>query len=79
MHDVGMIWQYSDCQDNFQKPNNQMIKQDKNKLDDLPQGNYPLLGRKVELMIVTAQIMLMDEPSNKPNRRKDLAAIIFEG
>jgi hypothetical protein len=65
MHNVGIIWQYD---------NNQINEQ--NKDPDLQHDNYPLLGRRVELMIVATQIMLLDEPSK---RRRDLAAIIFEG
>ena len=71
MHNVGIIWQYGDYQ------NNQTNEQDK--INDIRQENYPLLGRRVELMIVAAQIMLLDEPVNSSNRRRDLAAIIFEG
>ena len=77
MHNVGIIWQYGDYQDNSQIQNNKMIEQDKN--NDSRNENYPLLGRRVELMIVAAQIMLLDEPLNSSNRRKDLAAIIFQG
>ncbi|CAF1389806.1 unnamed protein product, partial [Adineta steineri] len=72
MHNVGIIWQYGDHQNNIQIENNQ----DQKKIIDIQNNNYPLLGRKVELMIVTAQIMLLDEPLH---RRRDLAAIIFEG
>jgi hypothetical protein len=71
MHNVGIIWQYGDYQHN-----NQMIEQDKEKMNDVQHENYPLLGRRLELMMVTTQIMLLDEPLNK---RRDLAAIIFEG
>ncbi|CAF5120034.1 unnamed protein product, partial [Rotaria magnacalcarata] len=35
-----------------------------------------LLGRRIELMIVATHIMSLEEPLN---RRRDLAAIIFEG
>jgi hypothetical protein len=79
MNDVGIIWQYGEYQNTLQTQNNQMNEQDKDKLNDIRQENYPLLGRRLELMIVTAQIMLLDEPLNSPNRRRDLAAIIFEG
>ena len=65
MHNVGIIWQYD---------NNQVNEQ--NKDPDLQHDNYPLLGRRIELMIVATQIMLLDEPLK---RRRDLAAIIFEG
>ena len=70
MHNVGIIWQYG---------NNQINEQNKDKINDSHRENYPLLGRRVELMIVAAQIMLLDEPLNSSNRRRDLAAIIFEG
>jgi hypothetical protein len=79
MNNVGVVWQYSDCPENPQAQTNQMIEQDKDKINDIRHGNYPLLGRRVELMIVVAQIMLLDEPLNSSNRRRDLAAIIFEG
>jgi len=70
MHNVGIIWQYD---------NNQINEQNKDKITDLRHENYPLLGRRIELMIVATQIMLLDEPLNSSNRRPDLAAIIFEG
>jgi hypothetical protein len=79
MHNVGIIWQYGDYQDKLQVQNNKMIEQDKDKINDSRHENYPLLGRRMELMIVAAQIMLLDEPLNSSNRRKDLAAIIFQG
>ncbi len=79
MNNVGVIWQYSDHQDSLQIQNNQITKQDKDKINDIQHENYPLLGRRVELMIVAAQIVLLDEPTNSSNRRRDLAAIIFEG
>jgi hypothetical protein len=78
MNNVGVIWQYGDYQDNLQIQNNQMVKQDKNKLNDIQHENFPLLGRRVELMTVAAQIILLDEPPNTKNRRRGLAAIIFE-
>jgi hypothetical protein len=70
MHNVGIIWQYD---------NNPTNEQNKDKINDIHHEQYPLLGRRVELMIVAAQIMLLDEPLNSSNRRRDLAAIIFEG
>lgn len=70
MHNVGIIWQYD---------NNQMNEQNKDQITDFPPENYPLLGRRVELMIVTAQIMVLDEPLTSFNRHRDLAAIIFQG
>ncbi len=79
MNNVGIIWQYGDYQNNLQTQNNQSIEQDKDTLNNIRQENYPLLGRRVELMIVAAQIMLLDEPLNNSNRRRDLAAIIFQG
>jgi hypothetical protein len=70
MHNVGIIWQYD---------NNLINEQNKDKINDIRNENYPLLGRRIELMIVATQIMLLDEPLNSLNRRRDLAAIIFEG
>lgn len=67
MHNVGIIWQYD---------NNQINEQNKDKTNDNRNEIYPLLGRRVELMIVATQIMLLDEPLK---RRRDLAAIVFEG
>jgi len=67
MHNVGIIWQYE---------NNLITEQNKDKINDVRNENYPLLGRRIELMIVATQIILLDEPLN---RRRDLAAIIFEG
>ncbi|CAF3972584.1 unnamed protein product [Rotaria sp. Silwood2] len=79
MHNVGIIWQYGGHLDNIQIQNNQIIEQNKNIINDIRHENYPLLGRRIELMIVATQIMLLDEPLNSSNRRRDLAAIIFEG
>ena len=72
MHNVGIIWQYSEYQENVLMQNNS----NQGETVIVPDGTYPLLGRKLELMIIAVQIMLMDEPINK---RRDLAAIIFEG
>jgi hypothetical protein len=77
MNNVGVIWQYGDYQDITQ-----ITEQNKTfnrQISEIRQEEYPLLGRKVELMIVAAQITLLDEPVNSSNRRRDLAAIIFEG
>ncbi|CAF4614568.1 unnamed protein product, partial [Rotaria sp. Silwood1] len=80
MNNVGIIWQYGDYLDNIQIQNNQIIEQDKNMIiNDIRHENYPLLGRRIELMIVATQIVLLDEPLNSSNRRRDLAAIMFEG
>ncbi|CAF4632879.1 unnamed protein product [Rotaria sp. Silwood1] len=80
MNNVGIIWQYGDYLDNIQIQNNQIIEQNKNMIiDDIRHENYPLLGRRIELMIVATQIVLLDEPLNSSNRRRDLAAIMFEG
>ncbi|CAF3905873.1 unnamed protein product, partial [Rotaria sp. Silwood1] len=79
MNNVGIIWQYGDYLDNIQIQNNQIIEQNKNMIiDDIRHENYPLLGRRIELMIVATQIVLLDEPLNSSNRRRDLAAIMFE-
>ncbi len=77
MNNVGVIWQYGDYNDIPQ-----ITEQNKtlnHQISEFRQEEYPLLGRRVELMIVAAQIMLLDEPLNSSNRRRDLAAIIFEG
>ena len=79
MNNVGIIWQYSDDLDNVHMQNDQIIQNNHDKINDIEYENYPLLGRRVELMIVAAQIMLLDEPVNSSNRRRNLAAIIFEG
>ena len=69
MHNVGIIWQYDEREVSIEE-----------KFVDQPSDIYPMLGRRLELMIVAAQIVLLAEPkSNKTNRRRDLAAIIFEG
>ncbi|CAF3399020.1 unnamed protein product [Rotaria sp. Silwood1] len=77
MNDVGVIWQYDEHPESPQ-----LIEQNRAstpQINEITQEYYPLLGRRVELMIVAAQIMLLDEPVNSSNRRRDLAAIIFEG
>ncbi|CAF3446271.1 unnamed protein product [Rotaria socialis] len=77
MTNVGVIWQYGDYPD---VP--QIIESSRTlslQFNEIKQENYPLLGRRMELMIVAAQIMLLDEPVNSKNRRRDLAALIFEG
>ena len=70
MNNVGIIWQYAQ---------NEMTLQTKDNSDEIQSENYPLLGRRIELMIVAAQVMLLDEPLTSSNRRRDLAAIIFQG
>ena len=70
MNNVGIIWQYAQ---------NEMTVQTKDNSDEIQSENYPLLGRRMELMIVAAQVMLLDEPLTSSNRRRDLAAIIFQG
>lgn len=77
MSNVGVIWQYGDVADFTQ-----IVEQARTptmQLNEIKQEDYPLLGRRVELMIVAAQITLLDEPTSSKNRRRDLAAIIFEG
>ncbi len=77
MNNVGVIWHYGDYHD---LP--QAIEQNKasdQQIYDTRHEDFPLLGRRVELMTVAAQIMLLDEPVTSPKRRRDLAAIIFEG
>ena len=74
MNNVGMIWHYDDSQ---------TIESNKtvfsHQINDIRHEDYPLLGQRMELMFVAAQILLLDEPINTSNRRSDLAAIIFEG
>jgi hypothetical protein len=65
MHNVGMIWQYVD------RP--------MTTIETRTCRHYPLLGRHIELMIVTAQIVLLNEPTTIDNERRHLAAIIFQG
>ena len=81
MNNVGIIWQYGDYADVQQQQvdSNQPIEHVQDKTFDIRHENYPLLGRRVELMMVVAQIMLLGEPPDSANRRRDLAAIIFEG
>ena len=76
MHNVGIIWQYGDF---LQTPANPLVESSKDKTPENRQESYPLLGRRVELMMVAAQIILLDEPVHSTNPRRDLAAIIFEG
>jgi hypothetical protein len=77
MNNVGVIWHYGDYHD--LSPVTEQNKTLNRQINHIGQDDYPLLGRRVELMIVVAQIMLLDEPINSSNRRRDLAAIIFEG
>ena len=70
MHNVGILWQYAQ---------NESTEQTKINSDECQLDNYPLLGRRVELMIVAAQVMLLDEPLTSSKPRRDLAAIIFQG
>lgn len=77
MTNIGIIWQYGEYPD---VP--QMIEQNKTsslQLNDIKHEYYPFLGRRVELMIVATQIMLLDEPVDSSKRPRDLAALIFEG
>lgn len=80
MNNVGSIWRYGE---NLHV--NELINAsaDDQKLSaslhDIPGENFPLLGRRLELMIVTTQLILLDEPIDSPMRTRDLAAIIFEG
>ena len=60
MNNVGIIWHYGDYHD---LP--QVTEQTKTtatttrQISDIRQEDYPFLGRRVELMIVAAQIMLL--------------------
>jgi len=76
MDNVGVIWHYDNSHEHSSQTNETQFPC---QINDIQQENYPLLGRRVELMIVATQIMLLDEPTNSSNRRRDLAAIIFEG
>ena len=76
MHNVGIIWQYGDFQ---QTPANPLVEPSNDGALENRQETYPLLGRRVELMMIAAQIILLDEPVESTNRRRDLAAFIFEG
>lgn len=72
MNNVGLIWHYGE--------NHQLeLTSIDEKNDDIRQEDYPLLGRRLELMIVATQILLLDEPIKSEKRRRDLAAIVFEG
>ena len=77
MNDVGIIWHY--CAYRNLSQITEPTKLCNLHMNDVKSEDYPLLGRRVELMIVLTQIMLLDEPKNSPNRRRDLAAIIFKG
>lgn len=77
MTNVGVIWQYgshSEIPPVVEQNRSSMLQ-----TNEVKHENYPFLGRRVELMIVAAQLMLLDEPVESSNRRRDLAAIIFEG
>ncbi|CAF1138106.1 unnamed protein product [Adineta steineri] len=77
MNNVGVIWHYCDNHDLVHAMEEN--KTSNYQLNDTKHEDFPLLGRRVELMIVAAQIMLLDEPVHSKNRRRELAAIIFEG
>jgi hypothetical protein len=74
MHNVGIIWQYGEAQQPIGSSSQSLHKS-----VDPVEPIYPLLGRRIELMMVAAQIVLLDEPINSSRRRNDLAAIIFLG
>lgn len=78
MNNVGIIWHYSEDH-HLPQVNEQTKTTPNSQTSDIRHENYPLLGRRVELMTVAAQILLLDEPVNSSNKRRDLAAIIFEG
>ena len=80
MNNVGLIWHYGDYQDlsptvSSETPDSTTSQS----IVDIGHEDYPLLGRRMELMIVAAHILLLDEPTDGIHRRQDLAAIIFEG
>jgi hypothetical protein len=76
MNKVGLIWQYTEDPD--QSELHSWKEQDPS-AQSIPRGNYPLLGRRLELMTVAAQLLLLDEPMASMRRRRDLSAIVFEG
>ena len=77
MNNVGLIWQYGENVSRSETiETNQILRQS---YQDVQREDYPILGRRLELMIVTTQLMLLDEPPESQKRRRDLAAIIFEG
>ncbi len=78
MNNVGIISHYGDYHD-LPQLTEENTSTNSRQINDIQHEDYPLLGRRVELMTVATQILLLDEPINSPNRRRDLAAIIFEG
>lgn len=81
MNNVGIVWHYGEYHN--LSPVMEKKEQDEARLNyqvnDVRHEDYPLLGRRVELMMVAAQIMLLDAPVTSEDHRRDLAAIIFEG
>jgi hypothetical protein len=75
MNNVGLIWHYGDDH----KRSDMIECKDDNQINSVRHEEYPLLGRRVELLIVATQLILLDEPLTSVNRRRDLAALIFEG
>ncbi|CAF1266885.1 unnamed protein product [Adineta ricciae] len=77
MNNVGAIWHYNDSHALPQA--NEQTKSINHQINDARHEDLPLLGRRVELMIVATQIMLLNDSGNTKSRRRELAAIIFEG
>lgn len=80
MNNVGLIWEYGENSNRCEFVETKETKRNfRQSFHEIQREDYPILGRRLELMIVTTQLMLLDEPMDSPNRRRDLAAIIFEG
>ncbi|UJR36481.1 hypothetical protein I4U23_029204 [Adineta vaga] len=77
MNNVGVIWHFGNSHDVSQAVEH--TKSVNRQTDESRHEDLPLLGRRVELMIVATQIMLLDESGNSKSRRQEIAAIIFEG
>ena len=77
MNNVGAIWHYNDS--HALPQGTEQTKSINHQINDARHEDLPLLGRRVELMIAATQIMLLNESGNTKSRRRELAAIIFEG
>lgn len=77
MNNVGAVWHYG--QSHCHSSASEQQKTASHQISDARHEELPLLGRRVELMVVATQMLLLDEPKTTPRRRRDLAAIIFEG
>lgn len=81
MNNVGIIWHYGEYHN--LSPVMEKKEQDEARVNyqvnDIRHEDYPLLGRQIELVMVAKHIILLDQPVNSDNHRRDVAAIIFEG